>query len=168
LALILTTIVAYWHRHQDGKLVRGTLRPWPIPCKAKFNIYTLYDLVGCPQILVICSGDHSHPLPAPIKTPESIRAIFYDLLLTLSWKLADATPRRILLDSAFIHALRSHLNWKENRNPTLSDLHPSLGNFDHARRLINTLRFDQFPSGTGFEGTLYSSVENTILNFSAT
>jgi len=136
-------------------LVRGTLRTWPVPCNAKFIIYTPYNLASCPQVLIVCTGNHSHPPPAPVKTPQATRAIFYDLLLTLSWKLADATPRRILLDSAFIQALRDHLGWKHSRNPTLSDLHPSLGNSDHARRLINTLRLAQFPSGTGFEGMLY-------------
>ncbi|OAX33715.1 hypothetical protein K503DRAFT_496781 [Rhizopogon vinicolor AM-OR11-026] len=68
------------------------------------------------------------------------------------WKLANVTPRWILLDSAFIQALRfrSYLGWKQSRNPTFSDLY-SRGNFDHARRLINTLRFARFPSGTVFE-----------------
>jgi hypothetical protein len=155
--------VAYWHRSHEGNLVRGTLRSWPIPCKAKFDIYTPNDLAACPQVLVICSNIHSHPPPAPVKTPEAFRVIFYKLLLTLSWKLADATPRRILLDSAFIQALRAQLDWKESRNPTLSDLHPSLGNSDHARRLINSLRFDEFPSGTGFEGAIHLATKHDLL-----
>ncbi|KAG1799560.1 hypothetical protein EV424DRAFT_1545973 [Suillus variegatus] len=145
------------------KLARGTLRSWPVPCKAKFDIYTPYNLTACPQVLVICTNNHSHPPPAPVKTPEAIKAIFYELLLTLSWKLADATPRRILLDSAFIQALQAHLSWKETRNPTLSDLHPSLGNSDHARRLINTLRFNEFPSGTGFAGAIHLATKHDLL-----
>ena len=78
---------------------------------------------------------------------------FYELLLTTSWKLANATPHWIqLLDSAFIQALRfkSHLGWKQSRNPALSGLY-SRRDFDHARRLINALQFAQFPSGAGFE-----------------
>lgn len=162
-AYILICWAAYWHRNHEGKLARGTLRSWPVPCKAKFDIYTPYNLTACPQVLVICTNNHSHPPPAPVKTPEAIKAIFYELLLTLSWKLADATPRRILLDSAFIQALQAHLSWKETRNPTLSDLHPSLGNSDHARRLINTLRFNEFPSGTGFAGAIHLATKHDLL-----
>ncbi|KAG1814626.1 uncharacterized protein BJ212DRAFT_1242882, partial [Suillus subaureus] len=147
----------------EGKLARGTLHSWPIPCKAKFDIYTPYDLAACPQVLVICSNIHSHPLPAPVKTPKAIQVIFHKLLLTLSWKLADATPRRILLNSAFIQALRAQLDWKETRNPSLSDLHPSLGNSNHAQRLINSLQFDEFPSGTGFEGAIHLATKHDLL-----
>ncbi|KAG2111578.1 uncharacterized protein F5147DRAFT_744738 [Suillus discolor] len=125
-----------------------------IPCKAKFDIYTPYDLTACPQVLVICTNNHSHPPPAPVKTPEAIKAIFYELLLTLSWKLADATP---------LQALQAHLSWKESHNPTLSDLHPSLGNSDHARRLINTLRFNEFPSGMGFTGAIHLATKHDLL-----
>lgn len=144
-------------------MARGTLHSWPIPCKTKFDIYTPNDLAACPQVLVICSNIHSHPPPALVKTPEAIQVIFYKLLLTLGWKLADATPRRILLDSAFIQALRAQLDWKESRNPTLSDLHPSLGNSDHAWCLINSLRFDEFPSGTGFEGAIHLATKHDLL-----
>ena len=76
---------------------------------------------------------------------------FFKLQAPIS--LANATSHWIqLLDSAFIQALRfkSHLGWKQSRNPALSDLY-SRRDFDHARRLINILQFAQFPSGTGFE-----------------
>jgi len=78
--------------------------------------------------------------------------IFFSLLIRLDWSLALATPRRIVLDAAFISGLRSVLGWEEVIDPTLSDLHPSLGNFDHTKRLINVLRSEKYPHGTGFEG----------------
>ncbi|KJA22509.1 hypothetical protein HYPSUDRAFT_215715 [Hypholoma sublateritium FD-334 SS-4] len=70
----------------------------------------------------------------------------------MDWKLADATPRKIMIDSGFMNGLRDHLKWKLTIEPSLSDLHPSLGNSDHTRRIINELRLKLFPKGTGFEG----------------
>ena len=123
-------------------------------CRTKFQIYIPYNLVACPRVLVVCRSPHSHPDPAPIKTPPTILHVFRELLLALDWKLADATPRRIYLDSGFIQGLRRHLDWKSERDPCLSDLHPSLGNLDHVYRQINKLRSERFPAGTGFEGML--------------
>lgn len=73
----------------------------------------------------------------------------------MKWKLADATPRRIYLDSAFVEGLHQALAWDSmscGRDAMLEDLHPSLANLDHVRRLISTLRNTKYPSGTGFEG----------------
>ncbi|KAF9472113.1 hypothetical protein BDN70DRAFT_909218 [Pholiota conissans] len=74
------------------------------------------------------------------------------MLLCMKWKLADATPRKIMTDSGFIAALRHHLQWSHLFDPVLADLHPSLGNLDHVRRIINELREKIFPQGTGFKG----------------
>ncbi|OAX36914.1 hypothetical protein K503DRAFT_857701 [Rhizopogon vinicolor AM-OR11-026] len=73
---------------------------------------------------------------------------------------ADAVPRWILLDSAFIRALKSYLGGKQSHNPALSDLY-SRRNFDHARRLTNTSRFARFPSRIGFEDILSCTVVTT-------
>jgi len=48
--------------------------------------------------------------------------------------------------------LRQILGWTDSIDPSLSDLHPSLANLDNAQRLINILRDDRYPEGTGFEG----------------
>jgi hypothetical protein len=74
------------------------------------------------------------------------------LLLDLDWKLADATPRKLMLDSGFISGLRRSLGWTKPFDPPLAALHPSLGNLDHIRRYIDGLRKVLFPDGTGFEG----------------
>lgn len=79
------------------------------------------------------------------------------MLRPLEWQLADATPRRILLDNTFVYGLRKVLGWTEFCDPGLGDLHPSLVNYDHAARLINKLRFEEYPEGTGLEGTKISS-----------
>jgi hypothetical protein len=83
--------------------------------------------------------------------------IFRSLLKGLDWKLADATPRKIMVDSGFMRGLRQYLEWMKPFDPSLGDLHPSLANMDHARRYINELRTELFPKGTGFEGSVPQS-----------
>ena len=117
-----------------------------------FDVYTPQDLSKCPHVVVICRNPHSHPPPAPVKTPPAIKSVFEKLLYDMDWLLADATPRRLVLDSGFMYGLRCALGWMAERTPTLSDLHPSLANLDHVRRLINTLRLEKYPHGTGFDG----------------
>ena len=70
----------------------------------------------------------------------------------MTWKLADATPRRILLDNEFMAGLQGHLGWANAEEPILADLHPSLANADHVQRVITELRDLSFPDGTGFAG----------------
>ncbi|KAG2116152.1 hypothetical protein DEU56DRAFT_748432 [Suillus clintonianus] len=144
--------LSHWHRFSDGTLARGTLLKWEHHCTAKFDIYVPEDLPACPQVVVICHNPHSHPPPAPVKTPPSLVNLFLSLLLDMDWQLADATPRRIVLDSGFMKGLRMALGWVADRSPCLSDIHPSLANLDHVRHLINVFRFEKYPLGTGFEG----------------
>jgi hypothetical protein len=149
--------LAHLHRQADGKLKQGVLRKWTHHCTEKFNIYVPHDLVACPRIVVLCSNPHSHPPPAPVKTPTPLVDIFHELLALMKWKLVDATPRRIYFDTAFIQGLHEVLGWDfpDGRDATLQDLHPSLANLDHVRRLINILRSVKYPCGTGFEGRYY-------------
>ncbi|KAJ6477249.1 hypothetical protein DFH09DRAFT_1293043 [Mycena vulgaris] len=141
----------YWHR-ESGKLARGVLERVRNNCTAKFDIYTPYDLFDCPRIVIICKNPHSHPNPHPVKTPPPLLEVFRSLLLDLDWKLADATPRKLMIDSGFMGGLRRALNWSKPFDPPLAALHPSLGNLDHVRRYIEELRDFLFPNGTGFEG----------------
>lgn len=152
---------AKYHRASDGVLRQGVLRRWAYDCSAGFDVYVPHDLHTCPQVVLICRHPHSHPPPLPVKTPPILVAVFKSLLCTLDWKLADATPRRIILDSAFISGLRKHLGWTGVRDPVLSDLHPSLGNIDHVRRYINGLRAEHFPDGTGLPGELLLAINTT-------
>ncbi|KAJ7631405.1 hypothetical protein DFH06DRAFT_1439242 [Mycena polygramma] len=141
----------YWHR-QSGKLARGVLERWRGNCPATLDLYTPYDLSGCPYVVVVCRHPHSHPPPDPVKTPPPLLEIFRSLLLELDWKLADATPRKLMLDSGFMAGLRRNLGWTKPFDPPLAALHPSFGNLDHVRRYIDELRQVLFPEGTGFEG----------------
>ncbi|KAK7022501.1 hypothetical protein R3P38DRAFT_3317686 [Favolaschia claudopus] len=142
----------YWHRSEGGNLARGTLRRPKNDCDARFDIYTPYDLDDCPKIVVICRNPHSHVNPHPVKTPPPLLEIFRGLLLELDWRLADMTPRKLMVDSGFMSNFRRALGWKRPFDPTLAALHPSLGNLDHVRRYIDELRHVLFPEGTGFDG----------------
>ncbi|KIJ25141.1 hypothetical protein M422DRAFT_273917 [Sphaerobolus stellatus SS14] len=70
----------------------------------------------------------------------------------MDWQLADATPRRIMLNSGFIKSLRYHLNWNYGHDPPLSALHESLQNRSHTARIIGELRNGFYPNGIGLEG----------------
>jgi hypothetical protein len=118
------------------------------------DFYQPKDLEKCPNIALVVRGTHSHPDPRPSKTPRTIEIIFNALLDCLDWRLADASPRRILLDTGFMNGLRNALEWDGKIEPCLSNLHPSLGNADHTRRLINKLQKARYPNGTGFKGGL--------------
>ncbi|RDB26058.1 hypothetical protein Hypma_006546 [Hypsizygus marmoreus] len=142
----------FWHRFSDGRLQRGVLDRIQYKCETVFDIFTPYDLTSCPQVVVISRNPHSHPPPFPVKTPAPLLDIFSSLLLDMGWKLADATPRKVMIDSGFMSGLRRELGWNQSSDPALWDLHPSLGNQDHTRRYINTFRSRLFPNGTGFEG----------------
>ncbi|KAF8994773.1 hypothetical protein BDQ17DRAFT_1251365, partial [Cyathus striatus] len=145
---------SFWHRDSKGRLQRGSLR-LQSKCKVKYSIYTPHDLHLCPQVVIISKGIHSHSPPLRVKTPPPIIDIFNSMLLELGWKLSDATPQTIMIDSGFVSALQRHLGWKSALDPPLSQLHPSLGNLDHVRRLIGKLRHQYFPNGTGFDGAVY-------------
>ncbi|KAJ7754676.1 hypothetical protein DFH07DRAFT_868560 [Mycena maculata] len=154
----------YWHRSELGRLARGILQRHRGNCSATFDIYTPYDLAGCPQVVIICQGPHSHPDPHPVKTPPPLLEIFRTLLLDLDWKLADATPRQLMVDSGFMGSLRRTLRWNKPFDPPLSALHPSFGNLDHVRRYIDELRDVLFPSGTGFEGAQLLAAQHRELH----
>ncbi|KAF8574781.1 hypothetical protein K439DRAFT_1624082 [Ramaria rubella] len=133
-----------WHQDTNGVLTRGTMDRTK-PCLAGFEFYYPYDLGRSPYILLV------------------IHDVFTSLLEALEWKLADATPRRIVLDSAFMTGLRKVLGWVDLCDPTLGDLHPSLSNADHTARIINKLRNIHYPCGTGLEGAYHLLSEHRSL-----
>ncbi|KAF8126785.1 hypothetical protein EV363DRAFT_1298507 [Boletus edulis] len=141
----------FWHRYADGTLARGTLTQWGTKCLSTYHIYVPQDLSICPRVVVVCRSPHNHSPPAPVNTPPPLVDILDKLLSDMGWRLADATPRRVMLDSGFVRGLRAVLGWELELNPSLPDLHPSLANLDHLRRLIMRVRLLKFPDGTGFE-----------------
>ncbi|KAJ7265241.1 hypothetical protein C8J57DRAFT_1069413, partial [Mycena rebaudengoi] len=146
------TLCSHWHRSASGTLTRGQLQRERKNCAATFDVYTPYDLSDCPWVVIICRSPHSHPNPHPLKTPPPLMEVFRSLLLELDWKLADATPWKLMFDSGFMASFRQVLAWNRPFDPPLAALHSSRGNLDHVRRCIDELRDLLFPSGTGFEG----------------
>ncbi|KAF8835761.1 hypothetical protein BDN67DRAFT_984400 [Paxillus ammoniavirescens] len=139
--------------YSKNKLHQGALLEPASKCNMMYDIYVPNDPANCPQVLIVSRHPHNHPPPLPIKTPPQIVKCFESLLQRLKWKLADTTPRQLPLDSGFMQGLRQVLSWNSyKQDPSPHDLHPSLGNFDHLRRLINVLRSSHFPHGTGFQG----------------
>ncbi|KZW03626.1 hypothetical protein EXIGLDRAFT_758968 [Exidia glandulosa HHB12029] len=151
-----------WHRRPGFALERALMVAHS-DCPAKCEVYVPHNLQLCPSVLVVCSNPHSHPLPPPTNTPPLVRRVFEGMLRSLDWQMADITPRRLVLNSRFMHHLRTALGWSQYRNPQLSDLHPSLGNFDHTSYLIGLVRNEVFPKGTGFNASVYQLVRETSL-----
>lgn len=147
----------HWHRYPNGELRRGTLVASQ-KCSVKFTIFTPKpkDRQQCPYVVITSTNPHNHPPPVRSKLPLLHRDALTSTLLKLDWRLAYATPRKVLQDSAFISNLSSLLGWKQPVSPVLSDLHPSLGNHDKARQLISHLRKSLFPGGTDWGGKLDS------------
>lgn len=145
------TTLGNWHRNSNGNLERGQLVS--TPCHVRFRIYTPDDLNACPHIGILCvGGPHAHAAPSPHKTPLAIRGVFEDLLRSLNWRLANATPRRVLRDEVFIAGLRRVLGLPEGHEPHLVDLHPSFANMEHVSWIISPIKDERYPHGTDFEG----------------
>ncbi|EJD41424.1 hypothetical protein AURDEDRAFT_169588 [Auricularia subglabra TFB-10046 SS5] len=141
-----------WHRTKDC-LTRGNMLEEPHSCESKFRIYVPNDLYTNPNIVVTCIGPHSHAAPERSMTPPPFREAFKSMLSSMDWRLADATPLRVVQDGGFMSSFRRALRWTDPRDPTLSELHPSLGNLDHAGYIIDKIRSTStFPCGTDFEG----------------
>ncbi|KAF8588888.1 hypothetical protein K439DRAFT_1613228 [Ramaria rubella] len=149
------------HQH-IGTLQHGILQP-VVSCKTRYKIYVPNDLWACVKILLVSRGAHSHPDPSPARTPLTIIEIFNSFLRGLDQHLANTTPRRLALDLAFVSALGTHIAWAGIQDPPLSALHPSFGNMNHTLHLINILRKEYFPSGTGLKGAMELYKQHKLL-----
>lgn len=127
-------------------------------CRCKFRVFEPLPEYreSCPRILVVCHGEHQHPIPLPSKTPPAIRSEIFSLLEAVEQDLPDLTPRRLIRHPATIAFLRQRL--PHIHNPTLSDLHPSLANRDHIRTYILKAQEDIFPAGTGWKGNPFPPI----------
>ncbi|KAF8531481.1 hypothetical protein JB92DRAFT_2691415 [Gautieria morchelliformis] len=132
---------------RNGSLERGILMPCE-PCPTRFDMYVPNDLEATPYIVLVSR----HPDPKPTRAPLTILGKFQNMVRDLGWHLADATPRRLALNSTFMASLHQELDWAHPHDPALSHLHPSLGNSDHVGRIIQDLRLELYPGGTGIKG----------------
>ncbi|KAJ7763443.1 hypothetical protein B0H16DRAFT_1718672 [Mycena metata] len=141
------------HREEDGALIQPIMVR--LECKVKFRMFQPLEQFrrDCPFILITSSGSHTHPIPLPTKTPPAVRSQVFQLLETLEEDIPDMTPRRFLrspvvkafLSSTFPHAA----------NPTLTDLHISLGNRSHLKAYIKQAKEFHCPFGTGWNGIVH-------------
>jgi hypothetical protein len=130
-----------------------------LPCKSRIRVYEPFEdfRAACPHVLVVCHGEHAHPIPLPIKTPPIIRAEVMQLLRHLDHDLPDLTPRRFLRHPIVCAYLRQSL--PDILYPNLSDLHPSLANRQHIEAYIRQAKDEWFPHGTGWEGMFFDESE---------
>ncbi|EJD37548.1 hypothetical protein AURDEDRAFT_173406 [Auricularia subglabra TFB-10046 SS5] len=102
-----------------------------------------YDVL---YLQALVSQDHDGAATWERRAAERLRS--------LESQLASTTVRRLLLNQRFVQQLRDALGWQNSRHPTLTDLHPSLGNNDHAAYLIDEVRKVLFPNGTDFAAAI--------------
>jgi hypothetical protein len=139
------------HRDPEGNLVLAEMTH--IRCHSTFRCFEPLEEYRqvCPHILVVCRGEHTHPIPLPTKTPPSIRAEVLDLLKSLDQDLADLTPRRFLRHPVTVAFLQQR--FPAINKPNLADLHVSLANREHVRAYILQVQNQCFPFGTGWQGS---------------
>ncbi|OSX56007.1 hypothetical protein POSPLADRAFT_1161553, partial [Postia placenta MAD-698-R-SB12] len=118
------------HRDDNDCLIPQEMLP--IPCKSRLQVFEPLPEYRdtCPYVLVVCTHEHSHPVPLPTKTPAHIRKIIFDLLVSVGQELPDLTPRRFLRHSVVQAQLR--------------DLLP--------HSYIKQAKNLHFPDGTGWNG----------------
>lgn len=139
------------HRGLDGMIIPQAMTH--LKCNSKISMFEPLRSYrnACPMVLVICHGEHSHPIPLPAKTPPFIRSEILKMLRQLDLDLPDMTPRRFLRHGVVRTWLQGLL--PQIPNPTLSDLHISLSNREHLRSYIKQAKEELFPFGTGWDGT---------------
>lgn len=154
-SLLIVSFSANLHRFPDGHIDRAPYGN-SSGCTAKFFSFhpdSEDDWRRSPKAVVICANPHTHPEPAPIRTPPAIENVLEGLLTEQGWRIGDCTARRLAVNQGFISGLRQALpNPPVDRDPILADLHPSLANEDHANVLIGKVRDQFYPDGTGFKG----------------
>lgn len=139
---------AHDHRDESGE-VRG-MKFITVPCESKFRLFCPIDRATCSYMLLLTSGEHTHPIPLPITLPPSHRATLLDCLLSFGPDLASATPRSIMRHPATSSLLRRLLPFSSK--PVLGDWHPSLHNKDLLKAVISDAQIKIFPAGTGLDG----------------
>lgn len=128
-----------------------------LPCSSSIIIYEPLPehRVACPNVLIVCSKPHAHPIPIPARTPNSISEKLVKFLENLS-DLPNLTSRHLLVNEATKHFLQKEL--PHLTEPSFQDIHPSLGNLDHLQVYIDRACDSVYPHGTGWSGSYISTV----------
>ncbi|KAI0041139.1 hypothetical protein FA95DRAFT_1473123, partial [Auriscalpium vulgare] len=134
------------HRRDDS----GQILPIAmvaLECASRFHMYEPIPehRSGCPFALVVCSGQHTHPIPLPIKTPPLIRREIASLLYSMGNDLAEATPRKLLRHPSVQAYLRQRL----------------------PASYIRHAKAEAFPLGTGWKGLAHLMKEQRLAHGAA-
>ncbi|EJD35076.1 hypothetical protein AURDEDRAFT_175843 [Auricularia subglabra TFB-10046 SS5] len=143
-------ICPYVHRGDHGRLNYGVLVEHA--CEAKANWFTPQDLNTYPCILLVVQGQHNHSAPPPTYTPTPYLRMMHWLLAQMDDRVAIATPRIFLRDEAVRSDVKRILRVPYGIAPCLTELHPSLDNYDHLDSIIKKYRTSTYPFGTDWEG----------------
>lgn len=141
---------AHVHRDYTGKLNYGVLVEHD--CTAKADWYVPRDLQTHPRILLVVRGIHNHVPPPPTNTPAPYLKIVHWLLSLMEHRLAIATPRLFLRDEAVRAGMKRIMPAPFGLVPCVSELHPSLDNYDHLDSIIKNYRTRAYPFGTDWAG----------------
>ncbi|KAF9243075.1 hypothetical protein BU15DRAFT_86510 [Melanogaster broomeanus] len=141
------------HRNTEGQLEWAPMTR--LTCHSLFRVYQPLEehRKTCPKVLIVCSGQHTHPIPLPTKTPPTIRSEIFSILHDMDYDLPDMTPRRFLRHPSVLRYVEHQLS--NCRSPSLTDIHISLANRDHLRSYITQVQKSSFPFGTGWQGMLH-------------
>ncbi|KAF8315972.1 uncharacterized protein EI90DRAFT_3021720 [Cantharellus anzutake] len=140
------TVDHHLPNNRRGKLKR-------ITCTCIMRIYTPYNLHDCPYVAITFQGSHTHPIPLARTVPAQLRDLITSLVKGMGADLADATPRPFSRYPSVQYALKSF--FPDLPHPTLMDLHPSLGNYEHLRIFTKVQKRKEFPFGTDWEGAVH-------------
>ena len=143
-------VVARPHRNAEGQLELAPIIR--LTCHSLFRMYQPLEEYRqtCPKVLIVCSGEHTHPIPLPTKTPPPIRSDIFNILRNMDYDLLDMTPRRFLRHPSVLRYVERQC--ADGRNQTFTDVHISLANRDHLRSYITQVQKSLFPFGTGWQG----------------
>ncbi|KAF8834027.1 hypothetical protein BDN67DRAFT_985620, partial [Paxillus ammoniavirescens] len=141
------------HQNQDGQLELAPMTR--LRCSSLFRVYQPLEeyRTVCSKVLVVCSGQHTHPIPLPTKTPPHICNEIFNILHHMDYDLPDLTPRWFLRHPSILKYVESQLS--NCHHPTLTDVHISLANRDHLQSYITRVQKLSFPLGTGWRGLLH-------------
>lgn len=145
-------MLASEHRNEDGNLtVAQMIR---IPCRSKFRIFQPFEeyRARCPRVLVICFGEHPHPIPLLTRAPRPVYSALMAILDNNYRDLPDLTPRQFIRHPSVNGFLKTM--FPDKVSPSLIDVHPSLANRDYIGTLIRKAQNNYFPEGTGWKGKL--------------
>ncbi|KAJ3927388.1 MAG: hypothetical protein NXY57DRAFT_1106683 [Lentinula lateritia] len=146
------------HRQSNGSMTMVELKRLPCQCRI-----TVYEPVAefreqCMKSLIVCHGPHRHPPPVPSTTPPLVAQNLIAFIKDLD-DLPNLTARRLLSKESTRIFLRQQL--PDIPDPSLMDLHHSLGNLDHLQVYVTKAIRMMYPRGTGWEATQDATLKDS-------